>query len=210
MGLYFLLSNLTLIFAVNGEQFVINLYGDPNTSSYLFIYLTAFTPIALSVNGFLGFYFGPKIRSDKDYDLNKYVRFTKSIFVYSVIITILSVTIGYIYMIFFLRYKIQDVSIPMVVILSVLCIIRGVYTSTSIGIGIFGQRDSLKKSSIIFWIITIIYILLIVFVLKYFNKEYVPLAIATLSLFNWTGRLLVSNYFTVRELKKTLTAYAKY
>src|SRR5690606_8053897 len=201
MGFYFLLTNLTLIFAVHGEQFVINLYGDPITSSYLFTYFSVFTPIALSVNGFLGFYYGPKIRKEKQFGLRQYFSFSKKILLFSIIITPLSIIAGYLYMRFYMNSAFTEIDTSLVIVLSLLCVVRGVYVATSIGLGIFGTTSSLSKSAALFWVLTLLYIGLIILILKYVNGMLIPFGIALASLLNWGGRLIISNYFTIVELK---------
>src|SRR5690606_392833 len=145
MGFYFLLSNLTLIFAVNGEQFIINLYGDADVSAQLFTYFSVFTPIALSVNGFLGFYFAPKIRRQQNFNLNSYINFTRKIIVFSILITILSIIAGYFYLTEFMHIGKFDIDWNLVTVLAFLCIVRGVYVSTSISLGIFGSKNNIRK-----------------------------------------------------------------
>ncbi|GGH35354.1 hypothetical protein GCM10011364_01850 [Mangrovimonas yunxiaonensis] len=201
MGFYFLLTNLTLIFAVNGEQFVINLYGDANVSAHLFTYFSVFTPIALSINGFLGFYFGPKIRRQKEFNLKHYFNFSKKILVFSILITIFSVISGYFYMIKFMNITKIEIDWALILVLAFLCIVRGVYISTSIGLGIFGSKRSIGKSALMFWVFTIVYIFSIFIMLAYLENEFVVLGIAIASLLNWIGRFSVSNYFTIKELK---------
>ncbi|MGG6231754.1 hypothetical protein [Tenacibaculum sp. SDUM215027] len=201
MGAYFLLTNLTLVFAVNGEQFVINLYGDANVSAHLFTYFSVFTPIALSINGFLGFYFGPKVRRQKEFNLKHYFNFSKKILVFSILITIFSVIAGYFYMIKFMNVAKVEIDWALISVLAFLCIVRGIYISTSIGLGIFGSKRSIGKSALMFWVFTIVYIFSIFIMLAYLENEFVVLGIATASLLNWIGRFSVSNYFTIKELK---------
>ena len=58
LGYSFLLTNITLIFSVYGEQFLINLQDNTDISSHLFTYVSIFTPVALCLNGYIGFYLG--------------------------------------------------------------------------------------------------------------------------------------------------------
>lgn len=201
LGYSFVLTNMTLILAVYGEQFLINLKDNAEVSSHLFTYFSVFTPIALSLNGFIGFYYGPKIRKANDMTLLTYKKFSLRIWAYSIVITIISVIIGIIYMIYGLQNVLTELDYPLIYSLSILCIVRGGYISTSVCLGVFGSSISLKKSAYGMCISTCIYVCLVFFVLHTSKLTYTALLISLASVFNWTIRLIISNYYTIYNLK---------
>lgn len=198
----FLFTNLTLILAVYGEQFLINLSGDTKASAHLFKYFAVFTPIALSVNGFLGFYFAPKIRREKKMSINRFKKFSFKISLFAVLVTLISSVIGYIYMTHFSKIEITTLDWLLIVSLSVLCIIRGIYIATSVCLGIFSDKKRLKSVAILFWISAGLYIIGVFITLSVTSGIKAAQIISILSVSNWLFRLIISNVYTTKILKE--------
>ena len=198
----FFLSNLTLILAIHGEQFLINLSSDTLASAHLFRYFTVFSPIALSFNGFLGFYLAPKVRRDNNTSFHNYVILTKKVTFFSILITSFSAVIGYIYLSDISSNRATELDIILILTILTTCIIRGIYVSSSVFLGIYSDKFKLKKVTFLFIITTIFYVLGIFFILQFLNGIQAARAISVLSLLNWLLRLLFSNIFTVKSLKE--------
>ena len=198
----FLFTNLTLILAVYGEQFLINLSGDKQASAHLFRYFTIFTPIALSLNGFLGFYFGPKIRREKKMSIDKFKKFSFKISIFAVLMTILSSILGYLYMMYFSQIEVVKLDWVLIISLSFLCIIRGVYVATSVCLGVFSDKKRLKSIAILFLFSTGLYILGVFITLNITYGIQAAQIISILSVSNWLFRLIVSNIYTTKIISE--------
>ena len=198
----FFLSNLTLILAIHGEQFLINLSSDKLASAHLFRYFTVFSPIALSFNGFLGFYLAPKVRRDNNTSFHNYVILTKKVTFFSILITSFSAVIGYIYLSEISSNRVAELDIILILTILTTCFIRGIYVSSSVFLGIYSDKFKLKKVTFLFITTTIFYVLGIFFILQFLNGIQAARAISVLSLLNWLLRLLFSNIFTVKSLKE--------
>lgn len=201
LGYSFVLTNITLIFAVYGEQFLINLKDNIEISSHLFTYFSIFTPIALSLNGFIGFYYGPKVRRDDNMTLLKYKKFFFRILIFSFIITIISILFGIIYMKYGLKKSFGDLDYLLILSLSILCIVRGGYISTSVCLGVFGNVSTLRKTAFGMCISTLIYICLVFVILYKSTSYYTAFWISLASVINWTLRFGISNHYTLYNLR---------
>lgn len=201
MGISFLLHNLTLVVAIYGEQFLINLFGAEAASSHLFKYVAVFTPIALSLNGFLGFYLGPKIRIKNSMDLKGYKKFTARIFLFSVVVVMLSFLFGLTYMTIILDISWQHLDYWIIGCLFVITMVRGLYIATSVCLGIFGTKNNLQKAASYSWLTTIAYLLSVVGILFMYKGIIAAELICVATLINWMLRLAVSNTFTVKTFK---------
>lgn len=201
MGISFLLHNLSLVLAIYGEQFLINLFGAEVSSSHLFRYVAVFTPIALSLNGFLGFYLGPKIRIKNTMDLTKYKKFVLRIFSFSIAVVSVSFIFGLIYMTKILDVNWQELDYFIIICLFGITMIRGLYISTSICLGVFGTKIHIKKAASYTWVTTILYLIIILFVLLIFEGVIVAQLICLSTLINWILRFSVSNIYTIQTLK---------
>jgi len=202
MGLAFVFHNTTLILAIYGEQFFINLNGDSITSSHLFKYTSIFTPIAIAINGFLGFYYGPKIRKQQSsMNAKKYISFTKRNLAISFFNTILSVIAGLAYL-FYISTKLSDIDILIICSLSVMCVTRGVYISSSVCLGIFGSFKTLRFTALLSLICTICYILLIYTVLHFFSGIIAARLISLCTLSNWLIRFFIYNHYSIKSIKE--------
>ena len=201
MGFSFLLHNLTLVLAIYGEQFLINLFGAEVSSSHLFRYVAVFTPIALSLNGFLGFYLGPKIRIKNNMDLTKYKKFVLHIFFFSIAVVSVSFIFGLGYMTKILGVNWQDLDYFIIICLFGLTMVRGLYIATSVCLGVFGTKIYLKKAAIYTWFATILYLIMISVVLFIYEGIIVAQLICLLTFVNWILRFTVSNIYTKKTLK---------
>lgn len=202
MGLSFLLHSLTLVFAVYGEQFIINLFEADVSSSHLFRYVSIFTPIALSLNGFLGFYLGPKIRLKNNSTHGYFRKLSAKIFIYTVLTVVISFLFGFYYFRYYLNTQYDQLDYMIIAILFLLCIIRGMYIATSVTLGIFGNSKQLLNSAKYTWVSTIFYLLLIILVLSFFNGIFAAQLVCGATLINWILRFFISNIYTAKALKK--------
>ncbi len=198
----FLLHNMTLILAIYGEQFIINLGSDVEASSHLFKYTAIFTPIALSLNGFLGFYFAPKVRKDNNMSIPKYFRFSKNIMLYSVAVTMFSALVGVLYMVYYTDISVAELDVFLIISLSFMCITRGLYITTSVCLGVFGDAKDLRSAAILTGICTILYLFSMFIILLYFSGITAALYISLATLGNWLLKLIISNKFTFKTLKR--------
>jgi len=200
LGMAFVFTNLTLILAIYGEQFLINLHGDVITSAHLFHYFSVYTPIALSINGFLGFYFAPKIRRAGTVTVSQFKTISGKFLIFSSCITLISVMFGTLYFIWIKAYSLDTIDYVLVFFLATICLTRGVYTAGSVCLGVFGTAKQLQKASIFCIGITIIYTILISIVLKTTSGIQAAQMISACSLLNWLLRLVIFNYFTYQAL----------
>lgn len=201
MGLSFLFHSLTLVFAIYGEQFIINLFGAETTSSHLFKYVAVFTPIALSLNGFLGFYLGPRIRLGNNKSHTYFVNLNFKILIYTLATVCLSFLFGFCYFVYYLNVPFSEFDFVIIICLFFLCIIRGMYISTSVTLGVFGNTKHLSNSAIYTWVSTLLYLLLIILVLSFFSGIFAAQLICGATLLNWIMRLIISNVYTAKALK---------
>jgi hypothetical protein len=201
IGISFLLTNITLIFAVYGEQFLVNIYGSEEISAHLFTYFSIFTPIALSVNGFLGFYLGPKLRRNNNISLSKYMNMFWYNLIYSVVITLISIVCGILYMMLVLEVPFEAIDRALVLSLTLMCIVRGVYISTSVVLGVYGNKSFLRKMANMTWVATIIYIVIVFGILFYYHTVQAAIYIAFASTANWLARLIISHSYSLRTFK---------
>jgi hypothetical protein len=201
MGLAYLLYSFTLSLSIYSEQFFINLKGDVICSNHLFQYFAIFTPIALSLNGFLGFYYGPKFRIENNMNLNKFNNFTLRIGFFSIIITIVSVVIGLIFVKYFANKDFFEIDYYMILTLSLICVVRGFYTISSVCLGVFASTSIVKKNALLNWTYFIIYSVLVFTVLNLNNGEKAARLVALLSLCHWSFRVITAHFYTVKVVK---------
>ena len=133
--------------------------------------------------------------------INKFKIFTFKILLFSIFITLISIFCGLIFMIYFSKSNEGPIDYILIFLLSVLSIIRGVYISTSVCLGVFANAKSLKKVALSFWVCTILYIISIFIILENSSGLNSARLISLVSLVNWLLRLLVSNLFTIKTLK---------
>ena len=202
MGLSFLFHNLTLIFAVNGEQLLINIFDVQQVSAHLYKYFVIFTPIAFSVNGFLGFYLAPKIRKQNSMSIVGFKKLTKRIFIFTLPIIVLSVSFGIAYFKIILDIDFFNLDHNLIIVFVLLAIIRGVYIVCSVCLGVFGNLKHLKMAAIYTWIFTVLYIVSVIIILLYADINNMAFLIAFATMINWLFRLIVSNYFSRKAILK--------
>lgn len=196
----FLITSITLLFAIYGEQFIINLYGNVEVSAELFRYFAFITPIALSLNGFLGFYLGPKIiRDSKSHSFVSYKSLFNKVVLFSVVNTLISSSIGVLFLLFYIDMKFEDLNLFLVVALSGISFIRGIYVTNSVYVGIYANKKELFGIAMYFGAFTVVYLIAIVIVL--YLDIFVVQIISLLSLLNWLLRFIVSYIYVHRILK---------
>jgi len=194
-GLLFLLHNLTLILSIYGEQFFINLLGNAQISYVLFCHFVVFTPIALSVNGFIGFYLAPKIRRYSSFTLEDYQKLNVKVSIYTISISILSIFLGFYIFKYLYSDKIVMLNYHVMIALFILCLSRGKYTLASVCLGLFAGQKTLALTAKINWIILTFYIFTMVVLLSKFKSIDVVVYIAYLSAIHWCFRLFFSLHY---------------
>ncbi|WP_299215934.1 hypothetical protein [uncultured Dokdonia sp.] len=198
----FLITSLTLLFAVYGEQFVINLYGDEVASAHLFKYFAVVTPIALSLNGFLGFYLGPKIiRNPNSESFISYKSLFTKVFLFSVGNTLVSTGVGILFLFYYLEIDFKDFDFFLIGTLSCISFIRCIYVTNSVYLGIYANKSELFGIAKYFGVFTILYLIAVVIALFLFSGIFTAQIISILSLMNWVSRFVVSNVYIKRILK---------
>lgn len=198
----FFLSNLTLLIASHGEQLIINVFGDYSASATLFSHMAVFAPISIGMNGFLGFYLGPKIRRMGRITRRSYMNLTMSMTLYSFVITVVSVVAGCLYVVFLSNRTLADFSPLIVALVAATGVVRGVYVATSVCVGIYGDKRALRRLVYEFWVGTFIYLLLTGITMRFSNGIMAAQIMAVLALFNWTYRWAASH----RKSLKVLTS----
>lgn len=198
----FLITSLTLLFAVYGEQFIINLYGDEVASAHLFKYFAVVTPIALSLNGFLGFYLGPKIiRNPNSESFISYKSLFTKVFLFSVGNTLVSTGVGILFLFYYLEIDFKDFDFFLIGTLSCISFIRCIYVTNSVYLGIYANKSELFGIAKYFGVFTILYLIAVVIALFLFSGIFTAQIISILSLMNWVSRFVVSNVYIKRILK---------
>ncbi|ANQ25233.1 hypothetical protein BA894_01645 [Vibrio natriegens] len=197
-GFAFALNNFTLITAAYGEQFFINIFGDSVASSILFMHFSFITPIALSLNGFIGFYLSPYLKKRQIVTKHYYNKLGGVFAVYSLFVSLISFFFGY----FLFSYLKPDaifyyeVAIPIVIT----CVIRSGYILSSSVLGVFSSKEILLKLARLNWFVLFLYITFLVIVLINFNGKSAAILIALLSLIHWCLRFVLSHYFARKGL----------
>ncbi|WP_448546967.1 hypothetical protein [Thalassotalea fusca] len=196
LGFYFLLHSLTLVVAVHGEQFIITLFGYKEVSFIVFSHFVIFTPIAISVNGFLGFYLAPKIRRHERFDFSIYRTYKKRISTLSFSLSLISLAIGA--LIYVLFYEAKHLKLEAIIISSlfIMCLARGQYTFASVCLNVFATKQVLLKTALFNWITMGAYLLLLVIILKGVQGTIIQAQlIAVATGLHWLSRTYISNYF---------------
>ncbi len=134
--------------------------------------------------------------------IGKFKSFSIKISIFALLITGLSVVIGYVYMTRFSNVTIDTLDWMLIISLSVLCIIRGIYIATSVCLGIFSDKKRLKSVAIYFWISAGLYIIGVFITLSMTSGVKAAQIISILSVLNWLFRLIVSNVYTTKILKE--------
>lgn len=198
----FLITSITLLLAIYGEQFLINLYGDEIASVHLFKYFAVITPIALSLSGFLGFYLAPKIiRISNSDSLTRYNSLITNILIFSILNTLVSSCMGVLFMVYYFKINFADLDFFMIVILSCVSFVRGIYVINSVYVGIYANKSELFGVAKYFGIFTALYLILIMVTLFLFSGIFTAQIISVLSLMNWISRFVISDIYTKRILK---------
>jgi len=201
-GVAFFLHNMTLTSAVYGEQFIINLYGNEYISSELFMYFAYFSPIILSANGFIGFIIGPKLRARKTVTTADYRSLQLKLVLFAVVMAIISFAAG-----IFLLYKFKgtpfdEVNILLAIIVLSCCMIRTVYTASSLYLGVFGSNSFLYKTAGLNWAVLITYITLILIgLISKIEVDTLIVVIAIFTTLHWLSRLIISHSYAVNVFK---------
>ncbi|GGG11369.1 hypothetical protein GCM10011344_10100 [Dokdonia pacifica] len=199
----FLITSVTLLLAIYGEQFLINLCGDEIASAHLFKYFAVITPIALSLNGFLGFYLGPKIIRESNSKSHKsYKQLFHKVFLFSIVNTLFSSIIGVLFLKYYLDIEIQDFDFSLILILSGVSFIRGIYVTNSVYVGLYANKSELLGIARYFGIFTALYLIAVVVALFLFSGIFTAQIISVLSLINWISRFVISNIYIKRILNK--------
>jgi len=161
------------------------------------------TPIALSLNGFLGFYLGPKIiRNPSSKSFESYKSLCRKVWFFSLINTLLSVGVGMLLLLYYLKISLKDLDFFLIGALSCVIFIRGIYITNSVYVGIYGKKSELFAVAQYIGIFTILYLIAVVIALFLFSGIFTAQIIAILSLVNWLSRYVISDVYAKRILKR--------
>ncbi len=198
-GFAFALHNLTMVLAVYGEQFILAFYDLKDLASILFSHFAIVTPIALSINGFLGFYLAPKMKADVNFDREKLTLYVKKVTFFSLLITFASVSLAYVTFDFIYPSRVkQD---ELFFLFGLVCVIRGIYVCSSSALGVYADKKTLYKTALINGFVTLLYILMIIASISILSTNDILIGIISCSILNWLSRLLVSSYFAYKALR---------
>ncbi|AXG68971.1 hypothetical protein KORDIASMS9_01190 [Kordia sp. SMS9] len=201
-GIAFFLHNMTLTSAVYGEQFIINLYGNEYISSELFMYFAYFSPIILSANGFIGFIIGPKLRARKTVTTADYRSLQLKLVLFAVVMALISFAVGIFLLDQFKGTPFAEVNIPLAITVLACCMIRTVYTASSLYLGVFGSNAFLYKTAGLNWAVLITYIsLILVGLISNIAVDTLIIVIAILTTLHWLSRLIISHSYAVNVFK---------
>ncbi|MFK7747170.1 MAG: hypothetical protein AB8B65_02140 [Kordia sp.] len=201
-GIAFFLHNMTLTSAVYGEQFIINLYGNEYISSELFMYFAYFSPIILSANGFIGFIIGPKLRAKKTVTTADYRSLQLKLVLYAIVMAIISFVAGVFLLYKFKGTSFDEVNIVLAIIVLSCCMIRTVYTASSLYLGVFGSNSFLYKTAGLNWAVLITYITLILIgLISKIEVDTLIIVIAIFTTLHWLARLIISHSYAVNVFK---------
>jgi len=198
-GIAFFLHNMTLTSAVYGEQFIINLYGNDAISTELFTYFAIFSPIIISANGFIGFFIGPKLRAKKTVTRKDYNALQSKLIIFAVAMAAISFVVGIFLLDRFKKVSFSEINLWLAVAVLATCMIRTIYTTSSLYLGIFASNKHLYKTAALNWGALIAYIILILIVLiTGMDTGVLVVGIACLTALHWTIRLIISHTYAIK------------
>lgn len=206
LGLYFFIHNFSLVVANYGEQFIINISGNRDLSYAIFSYITIYSSIVLAVIGFLGFYLGPKVRLDLNFNKNKYYKYYFfTFFIGLVTISINSLLVWFAYD-YFLKNMKFDIILWSLIIILTLC--RVLYVLPSLCLGVLGSEESLKKSAIYTIVLALVYIGFF-FLLMYLKISYITYFVVGIMIVHWLFKIFISNYYVRQSFLKSFQRVIK-
>ncbi|NQY07872.1 MAG: hypothetical protein HRT68_17165 [Flavobacteriaceae bacterium] len=198
-GLAFFLHNMTLTSAIYGEQFIINLCGNETISSELFMYFAVFSPIILSANGFIGFIIGPKLRAKKEIFRSEYNKLQVKLLGFAIVMSLISLGAGILLLDWYKGIPMNQVNVALVICVLICCVIRTVYTASSLYLGVFGSNKHLYKTAGLNWGALIGYITLVLLsLISNIAIEIIIVVIASLTTLHWLIRLIISHSYAVK------------
>lgn len=198
-GVAFFLHNMTLTSAIYGEQFIINLYGNDYISSQLFLYFAIFSPVILSANGFIGFIIGPKLRAKEKVTRKDYNSLQFKLIIFAVVMAALSFTAGIFLLDIFKDVPFSEINLPLAFAVLGTCMVRTVYTTSSLYLGVFASNKHLYTTAALNWSALIIYIILILIVLiTGIDASILLVTIAAFTALHWAIRLIISHTYAIK------------
>lgn len=199
LGFYFFVHNISLVMANYGEQFLINLFHRSRLSADIFTYITLYASLALAAISFVGFYLGPLVRNNKNFNLENYYYYFKCLILLSVVTLLInSVIIVFLKPIFFKELEFD----PILWLLTLfMTFFRVIYILPSLCLGVFGSEKVLMKSSFYTFTAVIIYIVIFSLLLQNDSKKIVYVLMCLMSV-HWLFKLILSNYFVHLSLSK--------
>lgn len=199
LGFYFFVHNISLVMANYGEQFLINLFHRSRLSADIFTYITLYASLALAAISFVGFYLGPLVRNNKNFNLENYYYYFKYLILLSVVTLLInSVIIVFLKPIFFKELEFD----PILWLLTLfMTFFRVIYILPSLCLGVFGSEKVLMKSSFYTFTAVIIYIVIFSLLLQNDSKKIVYVLMCLMSM-HWLFKLILSNYFVHLSLSK--------
>lgn len=199
LGFYFFVHNISLVMANYGEQFLINLFHRSRLSADIFTYITLYASLALAAISFVGFYLGPLVRNNKNFNLENYYYYFKCLILLSVVTLLInSVIIVFLKPIFFKELEFDPILWHLTLFMT---FFRVIYILPSLCLGVFGSEKVLMKSSFYTFTAVIIYIVIFSLLLQNDSKKIVYVLMCLMSV-HWLFKLILSNYFVHLSLSK--------
>lgn len=196
-GFLFFLNSISLTMATYGEQLLVNIFQNKNLSYNIFIYTMAFNSIMLLAAGFLGFYFGPKIKYIKKMSLNLYYKYLfKSVF-FGLILSILSCVFGFLIFKFYLKI---DYNIFLIFLIMMIGFTKVIYSLPSAAMALYCETNSLKRISL-FNLLNMAFFIFSIAAIIYFNWN-VDILVFLSILLHWLLRFLNTQHFVVKSLRE--------
>lgn len=197
MGSFFLLNNLSVTIATYGEQLLINSFGDKMLSYVIFNYVLAFNAIMLAFAGFLGFYFGPKLKLIKNMTVKIYYSYLKGFLIFSGFLAIISFILG---TIIFKFYFHKDFSLLLALTCLGVGFVKVLYTIPSVCMALYCDTEIIKKISI-FNIFNMIGFIILFYMVLSLKNDLVGVYIFMIMIVHWFLRLLNTHKFVVSSLR---------
>ncbi|WP_286233913.1 hypothetical protein [Thalassotalea sediminis] len=203
LGYSFFFHNMTLVVAIYGEQLIINALGYQKVAYTLYAHFVIFTPLALSLYGFFGFYLAPKIRHMTLFSIEHYHQYMRYIGLISFVLSLVSIFIGFLlYQLIFIDKNIQ-LQPTIIGSLFIVCLARGCYTLSSSCLGLFATQKKLSYTAKLNWLLMLFYLLcLYITLISTLLPNNKMASIALLTAVHWCCRTYISHKYAKLAIQR--------
>lgn len=198
MSSFFLLNNVSVTIATYGEQLLINSFGDKYLSYIIFNYVLAFNSLMLLFAGFLGFYYGPKLKSITTMTVEVYYKYIYSFILFSLVLSIISFSIGWL---IFKYYLLKDFDIVVAIACLSVGMIKVLYTIPSASVALYCNLKEIRRISI-FNIFNMIGFIVIFYILMMYKVQNLSLYIFLIILLHWSLRFINTHKVILSSLRR--------